>query len=166
MVVLPVAASETPLPFMAPDIGYAFCRFDLTQKNVLVETALGDATWSIAVSTRYGENYYFITGAEAKRRELRLLLVPRVRLAQEASTERSEEGEEQIIVIAPDMKGLVVLRAPIRGPSFAADTVSALQNAKCSQLTQPEVDPATLSEGLPLPRQRGAGPGPERKDRD
>lgn len=161
MMVLPVAASETPLPFMAPDIAYAFCRFDLTDKNVIVESALGDATWSIAVSTRRGENFYFITGAEAKRRELRLVLVPRVRLAQEASTEQSEEGEEQIIVITPGMKGLVVLRAPIRGPSFAVDTVGAIQNAKCSQMEPPEVDPATLSKGLVLPEQRSYDSLPE-----
>lgn len=154
MYVLPVAASESPLPFMAPDIAYAFCRFDLRDKNVLVETGLGDASWSIAVSTRYGENFYFITGAEAKRRELRLLLVPRKRLAREASTERSEEGEEQSIVIVPGMEGVAVLRAPIRGPSFASDTVSALGSSKCEPLKQPQVDPATLSEGLTLPVQR------------
>lgn len=151
MHVLPVAASETPLPFMAPDIAYAFCRFDLSEKNVLIETRLGDPTWSIAVSTRYGENFYFITGAEAKRRSLRLVLIPRSRLAEEASTEISEEGEEQIIVIVPGMAGLAVLRAPIRGPSFAADTVGALQSAKCQQQEERPVDPATLSEGLVLP---------------
>ena len=160
MYVLPVAASDTPLPFMAPDIGYAFCRFDLTEKNVLVETGLGDATWSIAVSTRYGENFYFITGAEAKRRSLRLLLVPRSRLAEEASTEISLEGEEQIIVIVPSMEGLVVLRAPIRGPSFAAETVGALQGAKCLRQEEEPVDPATLSDGLPLPVRRAPSNAP------
>jgi uncharacterized membrane protein len=160
--VLPVAASETPLPFMAPDIAYAFCRFDLTDKNVLVETGLGDSTWSIAVSTRYGENFYFITGAEAKRRQLRLLLVPRERLSREASTERSEEGEEQIIVIVPAMEGLAVVRAPIRGPSFAADTVGALQSAKCQPLKEPAIDPATLSDGLVLPEQRNPADTPNR----
>ncbi len=108
--VLSVAASDMPLPFMAPDIAHAFCRYDLTNNNVLVKTSLGDGTWSIAVSGRHGENFYFISGAEAKRRELRLLLVPRSRLAEEVSTERSEEGDEQIIVITPGMQGLVVLQ--------------------------------------------------------
>ncbi len=154
--VMPVAASEAPLPFMAPDIAYAFCRYDLTKNNVLVKTKLGDATWSIGVSTRHAENFYFISGAEAKRRELRLLIVPRARLSEEASTERSEEGEEQIIVIAPDMTGIVVVRAPIRGPSFAADTVNALQSAECSPVTEPAIDPATLSVGVGIPEQRGA----------
>jgi uncharacterized membrane protein len=142
------------MPFMAPDIAYAFCRYDLTSSNVLVKTALGDATWSIAASTRHGENFYFITGAEAKRRELRLLIVPRSRLAEEVSTERSEEGEEQIIVIAPEMTGVIVLRAPVRGPSFAADTVNSLQSIDCSPVVEAHVDPATLSEGVGVPEQR------------
>jgi uncharacterized membrane protein len=154
--VMPVAAKEAPLPFMAPDIAYAFCRFDLGSKNVLVKTAIGDPTWSIAVSGRHGENFYFISGAEAKRRELRLLIVPRARLSEEASTERSEEGEEQIIVIAPEMQGIVAIRAPIRGPSFAADTVRALQAAECQTVIEEPVDPATLSIGVGLPVQRPA----------
>ncbi|NJM34499.1 MAG: DUF1254 domain-containing protein [Rhodomicrobium sp.] len=154
--VMPVAANEPPLPFMAPDIAYAFCRYDLTSKNVLVKTPIGDAAWSIAVSGRYGENFYFISGAEAKRRELRLLLVPRARLSEEASTERSEEGEEQIIVITPEMLGIVTLRAPIRGPSFAAETVNMLQAAECGTVTEEPVDPATLSVGVGLPVQRPA----------
>lgn len=153
--VLSVGASDTPLPFMAPDIAHAFCRYDLTKNNVLVKAALGDSTWSIAVSGRYGENFYFISGAEAKRRELRLLLVPRSRLAEEVSTERSEEGDEQIIVITPGMQGIVVLRAPIRGPSFAADTVKALQGAECrpvaDTLTGPEASAPEPAAPAPPP---------------
>jgi uncharacterized membrane protein len=160
--VLSVAASEAPLPFMAPDIAHAFCRYDLTKNNVLVKTALGDGTWSIAVSGRHGENFYFISGAEAKRRELRLLLVPRSRLSEEASTERSEEGDEQIIVITPAMQGLVVLRAPIRGPSFAADTVKALQGAECRPVADTLAEPEAASppEQPPPPPRTSA---PDRK---
>jgi uncharacterized membrane protein len=157
--VLSVAASETPLPFMAPDIAHAFCRYDLSKNNVLVKTALGDGTWSIAVSGRHGENFYFISGAEAKRRELRLLLVPRSRLSQEVSNERSEEGDEQIIVITPAMEGLVVLRAPIRGPSFAADTVKALQGAECRPVAEVVPEPEVAKPEPAPPPQVNSAPG-------
>lgn len=161
--VLPIAVNDTPLPFMAPDIAYAFCRYDLSERNVTVEAPLGDASWSIAVSGRYGENFYFISGAEAKRRELRLLLVPRARLAQEVSTELSQEGEEQSIVIAPAETGLVVLRAPIRGPSFKEQTVNLLKQAKCGVLEEEilDIDPATRSKGLELPEKRSNHIPPE-----
>lgn len=148
---LPIAAADAPLPFMAPDIAYAFCRFDLTAKNVSLQTELGDASWSIAVSGRHGENFYFISGAEAKRRELRLLLVPRVRLSEEASTERSEEGDEQIIVITPAMTGIAVIRAPVRGPSFADDTIRLMQSAQCQPVI--EQDPNVIAAEEVKPEQ-------------
>jgi uncharacterized membrane protein len=146
---LPIAAADTPLPFMAPDIAYAFCRFDLTAKNVSLQTQFGDASWSIAVSGRHGENFYFISGAEAKRRELRLLLVPRARLSEEASTERSEEGDEQIIVITPDMTGIAVIRAPVRGPSFAEDTIRLLQSAQCQPVIEQDPNVIAAEEAKP-----------------
>lgn len=161
--VLPIATADMPLPYMAPDVAYAFCRFDLTSNNVTLQTELGDASWSIAVSGRHGENFYFISGAEAKRRELRLLLTPRARLSQEASTERSEEGDEQIIVITPDMQGIAVIRAPVRGPSFATDTINALQSAQCQKVIEP--DPAVVAQeseprvapAAPVQRNPGGG---------
>ncbi len=169
---LPIAAaSEMPLPFMAPDIAYAFCRFDLTANNVTLQTEFGDANWSIAVSGRHGQNFYFISGAEAKRRELRLLLVPRARLSEEASTERSEEGDEQIIVITPEMTGIAVIRAPMRGPSFADDTVNALQTAQCQPVIAPDPnliasDAEARPETPPLPNSertyRRVAPGARR----
>jgi uncharacterized membrane protein len=143
---LPVANKDPVLPYMLPDVAYAICRYDLTRNNVLIHTALADATWNIAISDRYGQNFYFISGAEAKRRELRLLLVPRDRLSEEASTEHSEEGDEQIIVVTPNASGLVVIRAPLRGTSFASDTVNTLQDAACKPVALPDPGVAT-----PLP---------------
>ena len=164
---LPIAEADMPLPYMAPDIAYAFCRFDLTANNVMLSTELGDGSWSIAVSGRHAENFYFITGAEARRRELRLLLTPRARLSEEASTERSEEGDEQIIVITPEMQGIALIRAPIRGPSFATDTVNALQSAQCQPVIAP--DPAvaaaeTEAQRPPAP-QAPAREAPRRQQR-
>jgi uncharacterized membrane protein len=149
--ILPLATSDMPLPFMAPDVAYAFCRFDLTTNNVSLQSDLGDASWSIAVSGRQGENFYFISGAEAKRRQLRLLLVPRSRLSEEASTERSEEGDEQIIVITPTTTGVAVIRAPVRGPSFADDTINALQTAQCQQVIEPDPNVVASEAEKPEP---------------
>jgi uncharacterized membrane protein len=146
---LPIAAADTPLPFMAPDVAYAFCRFDLSASNVSLQTELGDGSWSIAVSGRHGENFYFISGSEAKRRELRLLLVPRARLSEEVSTERSEEGDEQIIVITPNMTGIAVIRAPVRGPSFADDTIRLLQSAQCQPVIEQDPNVIAAEEAKP-----------------
>ena len=154
MYLLPVAQPNPPLPYMAPDVAYAFCRFDLTKNNVQLQTVFGDPSWNIAISGRHSDNFYFISGAEAKRRKWRLLLVSRARLAEEASTEQSEQGDEQIIVIAPNMTGVIMVQAPLRGPSFAADTLNALRQTSCVPVAIPDPKQAAME------RQRKAAPTP------
>jgi uncharacterized membrane protein len=142
--VLP-AGGEAPLPMMAPDVNYAFCRFDLTQKNVLLRPSLPDATWMLAIYTRHGENFYVISGAEAKGRDLRLLLVPRDRIARETVSEKTEEGDDQIIVITPSLTGIALVHAPVRGRDFLAPTAEALQRTTCEP--QKETDAQLLASG-------------------
>jgi uncharacterized membrane protein len=158
MYLLPVAQPNPPLPYMAPDVAYAFCRFDLTKNNVQLQTVFGDPSWNIAISGRHGDNFYFISAAEAKRREWRLLLVSRARLAEEASTEQSEQGDEQIIVIAPSMTGVIMVQAPLRGPSFAADTLNALRQTTCKTIAIP--DPGQVAADR---RRKAAPPPPQRR---
>ncbi len=139
----PVTEGVAPLPMMAPDVTYAFCRFDLTQQNVLLRLVLAEATWMVAIYGRYGENFYFLTGAEARRKDLRLLLVPRERLARETVTEKTEEGEEQIIVITPSLTGIVLVHAPVRGKAFVRPIIEAMQDISCEP--QKETDTQLLA---------------------
>ncbi|MDZ4789685.1 MAG: hypothetical protein SGJ17_00500 [Hyphomicrobiales bacterium] len=142
---LPSDADNAPLPLMAPDVASAFCRFDLSQKNVLLRPYLADATWTLAIYTRYGENFYVITGAEARRKDLRLLLVPRERLARETVTEKTEEGEDQIIVITPSDTGIALMHAPVRSGDFLNSTATALNQTTCEP--QKETDAQLLASG-------------------
>lgn len=150
--------NEIRLPFSWPDVVHAYCILDLSARNVVVTTPLLDATWSVAVSTEQAENFYLITGADAKRNTIRLLIVPRARLAQEESTERSEDGEEQNIVIAPSMRGVVAIRAPLRGESFRARTIEALKSAKCQEQAPFEAAVAAVEEE---PKRSGRPAGSE-----
>lgn len=119
------------LPFTLPDVVTAYCIFNLRERNLAVRSPLPEAPWSLAISTPAGENFYLVTGADAKKSEVRLLLIRRDRLSDEASTERTEEGEEQTIVVSPTDRGVIVIRAPLRGESFRAQAMSELQKAKC-----------------------------------
>ncbi len=145
--VLPSDAENAPLPLMAPDVASAFCRFDLTEKNVLLRPYLPDATWTLAIYTRYGENFYVITGAEARRKDLRLLLVPRERLARETVSEKNDEDEEQIIVITPSETGVALMHAPIRSGDFLTSTAAALNLTTCEP--QKQTDAQLLASGAP-----------------
>jgi uncharacterized membrane protein len=132
----------SPLPYSSPDVITAYCLFDLRERNLIVRSPLPEGPWSLAISTRSGENFYVVTGADAKKSEARLLLIRRDRLSDEASTEKTEEGDDQSIVVSPSDTGVVAIRAPLRGESFRAEALSELQKARCE--LQP-MEPAVAS---------------------
>jgi uncharacterized membrane protein len=134
------------LPFSSPDVISAYCLFDLSERNIFVRSPLPEGPWSLAVSSRTGENFYVATGADAKKPEVRLLLIRSDRLSEEAATEKTEEGEDQNIVVSPSETGFVVIRAPLRGESFRAQTMSEIQKARCE--VQP-VEPVVASVAEP-----------------
>lgn len=146
--VMPPGAPEVmPIPLAAPDMGYAFCRFDLSDGNVVFESKISGPVWSAAMHTRHGENFYVISGADIQRDRIRMLLVPRARLATEASAEITARGEEQIIVISPEMKGTITVRVPNPGKPFTQRTIAALQAAQCGP--EEEIDLAPERKQTP-----------------
>ena len=119
------------LPFTSPDVATAYCLFDISKGNLVVKSPLPDAAWSLTLSTRSGDNFYLVTGADAKRPAVRLLVLPQDRLPEEASTEKTEEGGEQAIIVSPSHTGIVAIRAPLRGESFRAQALEELRKARC-----------------------------------
>src|SRR3974390_3920806 len=71
------------LPFTPPDLVTAYCLFDISKDNVIVKSPLPEPTWSLTISTRTGENFYVVTGADAKQPKVRLLIIPQNRLPEE-----------------------------------------------------------------------------------
>ncbi|MGC1585432.1 MAG: DUF1254 domain-containing protein, partial [Rhodomicrobium sp.] len=119
------------LPFTSPDVVTAYCLFDISQNNVIVKSPLPERPWSLAISARSGENFYVVTGADAKRPRVRLLIIPQTRLPEEESTEKTEEGDEQNIIVSPSQTGIIAIRAPLRGESFRAQALEELRKARC-----------------------------------
>jgi uncharacterized membrane protein len=123
---------NTPrLPFASPDAVTAYCLFDISKDNVVVRAPLPESAWSLSLSTRSGENFYLVAGADAKRPSVRLLIIPQHRLSREASTEKTEEGGEQSIIVSPSLTGIVAIRAPLRGESFRAQAMEELRKSRC-----------------------------------
>ena len=86
--------SGVALPFTAPDVISAYCLFDISERNVIVRSPLSDGPWSLAVSTPSGENFYLVTGADAKRSEARLLLI-RARPARRGNGDGKDGGRRR-----------------------------------------------------------------------
>lgn len=152
------------LPFTSPDVAAAYCLFDISKDNVIVKSPLPEPSWSLTISTRAGENFYVVTGADAKQQGVRLLLIPQSRLSEEESTEKSEEGEEQNIIVSPSQTGIVAIRAPLRGESFRAMTQAELQKARCE--VQKRQEPViAVAEPESAPPAQPAAPAQRRRRR-
>jgi uncharacterized membrane protein len=136
---VPDTAKEGPiLPFTPQDVVSAYCLFDLSSNNVIVKSPLPERTWSLTLSSRSGENFYVLTGADAKKPSVRLLILRQDRLPEEASTEKTEEGDEQNILVSPSETGIVAIRAPLRGESFRKTVMDELKKARCEIQKVPE----------------------------
>ncbi len=155
--VVPDGKNGVGLPFTTPDVVSAYCLFDISENNVIVRSPLSDGPWSLAVSTPSGENFYLVTGADAKKSEARLLLIRRNRLSEDSATEKTEDGEDQNIVVSPSETGVIVIRAPLQGESFRAQALSDLKKARCDiQPSEPVV--AAVAEP-PAPEVKSNAPG-------
>jgi uncharacterized membrane protein len=140
---------NTPrLPFASPDAVTAYCLFDISKDNVIVTSPLPEPAWSLSLSTRTGENFYLVAGADAKRPQVRVLIIPQSRLSGEESTEKTEEGGEQSIIVSPGLTGIVRIRAPLRGESFRAQTMELFRKARCD--TQKRIEPLIAEAGVDL----------------
>lgn len=145
MRVLPaVRPGAQPLPFLAPDVRYAMCRYDLATGPLGITGRLLDATWSVTLYTPQGESWFAATFAELQRADLELTVQPaaerslldeiQASLLRAQPRESRGQREAGIVATSPTREGLVVLRAPLLGLAFGKETEAALAAAKCRSL--------------------------------
>ena len=133
MQVLPNTTAEyQPVPFVGPDVRLAVCRYDVTQGPVDISATLPDKGWSIGIYTLQGDNYYVIPAADFRQSDVSLQLIPQTeKLLGFFNFSRSVEANaSQIPVLQP--QGLIVVRAPMRGRAYQAETEAFLQRAQCA----------------------------------
>ena len=133
MRVLPAATVDNqPLPFIGPDVRLAVCRYDVSDGPVTVTAQLPDRGWTLGLYTPTGDNFYVIPAQDFRRAEVNFRLAPQtdrflgfINLGRTADTSASE-------VTVPQARGLIVLRAPIRGRAYQAEAEAILGRAQCS----------------------------------
>lgn len=137
MVALPATTPDDQvLPFLAPDVRYAVCRYDLAEGPVTVRTAFGDNTWSISLYNRAGDNFYGISSGELQRREIELLLAPSSEGGTASLPISKEVVATNITVNVPDRQGIAVIRAPLLGSAYVAETEQILAGARCEKVAK------------------------------
>ena len=123
------------VPMMAPDVRYAFCRFDLARGPVRLKGAVPNDLWMIAFYTSEGENFYTVSGGDMKSALLDLVIAKTDQPVAEAGVDAPEESDEVFVVKSPVGQGIAMIRAPLSGPSRAARTEEALKATSCGPHT-------------------------------
>lgn len=133
-VLAPVSPQAQPLPFMAPDVRYAMCRFETGRGPVSVTAQLPGSGWTLSLYTKEGDNFYTAVGKDGQSSTISLQLTPVadrfLGLTPEARGKVSDATSTLNIVTG---SGIAVLRAPDRGVAYKADTEAYLKRATCSQ---------------------------------
>jgi uncharacterized membrane protein len=163
MIEIPAAIpGRQVMPMMAPDIRYAFCRFDLAEGPVRLKAAVPDELWLIALYTPEGDNFYSVVGADMKRPEIELVITSPEQTVEEAGVDAPEGSEDVIVVNAPVSEGIALIRAPLAGPSRALYAERALKATSCARYVKPAPPPdiAPLPAGTPEDLEDGAGAEP------
>jgi uncharacterized membrane protein len=133
MVILPpLAPGKQPLPYLAPDALYAMCRYDVSVDSLMVSALMADAGWTLSMHTTQGDNFYVMPAQPQRRAEVSLTVVPGIDRLGEfvAAPRRPTAADTQ--VPSPSWEGLVIVRAPLRGLAWRAETEAALRRAACT----------------------------------
>jgi len=132
MIELPEAApGHQVMPMMAPDVRYAFCRFDLANGPVRLKATVPDDLWLIALYTPEGDNFYSVAGADMKRSDIDLVITGADQTVEEAGVDAPESSDEVVVVNSPVTEGIALIRAPLVGPSRSARAEQALKTTFC-----------------------------------
>lgn len=134
MTVLPLQApGRQLLPFLPPDMLYAMCRYDLSSGSVAVRASVLDAGWALSLHTPDGRNIYVLPGLPRRRTDVSFTIVPS---GPDAPPPPRREGAADTQIASPTIEGVVILRAPLRGLVWVAETEAALHAASCTPMRQ------------------------------
>jgi len=135
LVVLPAASpAHQSLPLMAPDMRYAFCRYDVTRGPVRISTQIMDELWMIAFYLPNGVNFYTISGGDINRKQIEILISTESNVLLDTETDALYESDDVVGVTAPENQGLALIRVPLAGSSYAERAEQALRQATCERV--------------------------------
>ncbi len=131
-VLAPMSPANQPLRFMSPEARYAVCRYDTSAGPVAVTVSLPDTGWVLALYSPEGDNIYHVTGTNARRLTLSLLLVPPSEQAIGSPAEASAATPAAGPVTVATRRGLLLVRAPERGIAYRHETEAELRKSRCA----------------------------------
>jgi uncharacterized membrane protein len=126
----PPVPSKQAFPYIMPEALYAFCRFDLAVDNLRISSMLPEPGWTLSLHSAQGDNFYVMPGQQ-KRTDVAFVLTPGIASAEIGNSPR-RFGSSDIQVASPTLEGIVMVRAPLKGLAYRAQTEAALSRTTCS----------------------------------
>lgn len=127
----PVTSVAQPLPFYAPDALHSYCRYDASTSRIRLSAVLPDVGWSLSLHTPKGENFYFVPGIERRTTTVELVLEPPGSVFAYGDLEIAAANQSIPVVKLPDVRGLAILRAPIKGLAYRRQMDELRATFKC-----------------------------------
>lgn len=129
-VILPPAEPKAQvLPYQAPDVRYAMCRFDVSGGPVISSARLPEHGWTYSIYTSQGEAVYAFAAQQFTSISVAILPPGERFVDMVSATQHSETSVTQVHM--PSRQGIVVVRAPLRGRTYAAEIERDLTAAQC-----------------------------------
>ncbi len=120
------------LPFVDPSFGIAACRFNLNEAPLIVETKGELPFWSVALFDRQGRNIYSFNNRTAIERQLSLIVVNAVQMAQ-IRKNPPEQVDKSVLVQSVSNQGFILIRALEADSSWKSAVSKFLNDASCEK---------------------------------
>lgn len=111
----------------SPDMVYAFCKFDIGSRPLIIRGNIPPSYWSVSLYSATSDNFYTLNDKQAGVQTIRLMVV-----TSDESFEREGRPENTIIVRSPTKTGLVLFRAFVPDSSQASAVSRQLNASECS----------------------------------
>ena len=86
---------------------------------------------AIAYYTPEGSNFYTVAGSDMKKPDIDMVVSMADQTVAEPDTDAPEAFDNIVVVNSPTKEGIVLIRAPLTGPSGSARADQALKAASC-----------------------------------
>lgn len=134
-VILPQALPRAQvLPYQMPDARYAICRFDVGDGPLSVRAVLAEPGWMLSAYTQEGESFYAMPASEQRRLNVNLLMLPPGDRFLGPLAELRSADPDILQITAPTRRGLIVIQAPLKGRTYAAELEQSLLKATCRRI--------------------------------
>jgi uncharacterized membrane protein len=120
-------------PFEDPAVAQAVCMFDLAQGSLRVRATLEpDALLTLSFRSRTGRVFYAMTDRAAVRGKIDIRVLTATQLQALQAEDDEDNPPQELRLVAPQLKGFVLIDALIRYPSEQAAAEARALSVACA----------------------------------